>query len=416
MQFFFESLKFSLRSIRSYKLRAFLTMFGISIGVFAITIVFTLVNSMQYSISRNISSLGNTVMFVHNWPWKDNSEDWYKYFNRPKISMSDYLRLKNNLSNTKAIALIVTKKDVQVKVEKRSAENLEIKGITYDYEKVSSFEFQAGRYFTPIEVENGRNVCIVGSTVATNLFENGPFLNREITVGGRKLKVIGVLKQQGRNLFGDNQDEYFVVPLPTFSGLYSIQQRHIDKVIAVKALSYEKFQTVENDVISLIRLNRGLKPDAEDNFSINKQESLMKEVQRFFDYLNTGGVVISIFSLLIGGFGIANIMFVTVKERTKEIGIQKSLGATRAFILIQFLLEAIILCLIGGLIGLCMLFGVVGSLTLAMKAFSTGLDIVVLPIDIVIALTISAIIGILSGFLPSLVASRLNPVEAMRQT
>jgi len=414
MQKIFESISFAYRSLKSYRLRALLTMLGISIGIFAITIVFTLVNSMEYSLTKNLSALGNTVMFVHNWPWKFESDNWNKYYNRPKMSWSDYQRLKKNLHNTDAISFIVTKNMSTIKANKRTIDNISIRGVTHDYIKISQFAFQEGRYFSPIEAENGRNVCVLGSAVALSLFDRGPFVGQTVTVDGKPLKVIGVIAKQGKNLFGDNQDEFFMIPFGTFSNMFNINQRRIDKLIAVKSVNYAKFSMVENDVISLMRLNRGLKPGAEDNFSINKQESLMSEMGRFFKYLNTGGVVISIFSLIIGGFGIANIMFVSVRERTKEIGIQKSLGATRTFILLQFLMESVMLCVIGGIIGLIFLFSIAGLMRFAVKQIGMNMDVVILPQDILLALGLSVAIGLISGILPSMMAARLNPVDAMR--
>ena len=414
MQKILESITFAFRSLKSYRLRALLTMLGISIGIFAITIVFTLVNSMQHSLTKNLSSLGNTVLFVHNWPWKFESDNWNKYYNRPKISLSDYERLKNNLQNTDAISLILKKNLSVIKANNRTIDNISISGVTHDYVKITQFAFQAGRYFSPIEVENGRNVCIIGASVAVNLFDKGPYIGKTVFCEGKQMKVIGVIAKQGKNLFGDNQDEFFLMPYTTFTNLFNINQRKIDKLIAVKAINYESFAMVENDIISLIRLNRGLKPGVEDNFSINKQESLMSEMGRFFGYLNTGGVVISIFSLIIGGFGIANIMFVSVRERTKEIGIQKSLGATRSFILLQFLMESVMLCFIGGILGLIFLFSVAGLMQIAVNQIGIAMDIVILPKDIILALILSVIIGLISGILPSMVAARLNPVDAMR--
>jgi putative ABC transport system permease protein len=330
------------------------------------------------------------------------------------MSWSDYQRLKKNLHNTDAISFIVTKNMSTIKANKRTIDNISIRGVTHDYIKISQFAFQAGRYFSPIEAENGRNVCVLGASVAVSLFDRGPYIGQTVTIDGKPLKVIGVIAKQGKNLFGDNQDEFFLMPFATFSNMFNINQRRIDKLIAVKSVNYEKFAMVENDVISLIRLNRGLKPGVEDNFSINKQESLMSEMGRFFKYLNTGGVVISIFSLIIGGFGIANIMFVSVRERTKEIGIQKSLGATRGFILLQFLMESVMLCVIGGIIGLIFLFSIAGLMGFAVKQIGMNMEVVILPQDILLALGLSVAIGLASGILPSMMAARLNPVDAMR--
>jgi putative ABC transport system permease protein len=405
----------ALKAIRSYRLRAFLTTFGIAIGIFAITFVFTLVNSMETAVSKNLSELGNTVFFIHHWPWKDNSEDWFKYYNRPKVSYKDYQVLSRNLSNIQAISLTCTKGGNTVKSElKRTASEVSIRGVTFDFDQITDLQFEYGRYFSAFEVESGRNVCIIGHYIARSLFDEGPYLNRYLYVNGRKLRVIGVLAKKGKNLFGDSQDEYFLVPFACFGKMYAIENRSVDKVISVKVADYEQIPEVESQTIGLLRLSRGLKTGVEDNFSINKQEALMEQLQKLFDYLNLGGVIISVFSLLIGGFGIANIMFVSVKERTKEIGIQKSLGATRAYILLQFLIEAIVLCVLGGLVGLGILFSIAGLASFALSFWMPELIIVIKPADLVIGLVISAVIGLLSGIIPSYAAAQLDPVEAMR--
>lgn len=414
MQKVVEAVRIAFRSLRSYRLRALLTMLGISIGIFAITIVFTLVNSMQYSVGKNLSALGNTVLFVHNWPWKDNSDDWYKYYNRPKMSYSDFEKLKNNLEKVDGAAFHASKNGAVVRTKKRVAEGITVRGVTYDYRLMQNFEFARGRYFTRYETEAGRNVCILGDYLARSLFDAGPYIGQKVTVKGRPFTVVGVLEEQGKNLFGENQDEFFVTTYPAFSRVYDVSSRRVDKLVIVRAASHEVLPEVESNVVALVRLNRGLKPGTEDNFSINKQETLMEQLNSIFEKLNIGGSIISLFSLLIGGFGIANIMFVSVKERTKEIGIQKALGATRGFILAQFLAEAALLCILGGLLGLALLFLTawgVGALT---RAIGVGLEIVIAPQDLLLAVGLSAAIGIVSGLAPSLLAARMNPVDAIR--
>jgi putative ABC transport system permease protein len=232
---------------------------------------------------------------------------------------------------------------------------------------------------------------------------------------GGELVVIGVMAKAGINLFGGSADEDILIPYPLMTRLYNMNERAIDKVIAVKAADYSRVDAVESQIVGQMRISRGLRPGTEDDFAINKQESLMQNLDDLFGYLNTGGVVISLLSLLVGGFGIANIMFVSVRERTREIGIQKSLGATRGFILSQFLLEAIALCVFGGLLGFVLLFIVAGLAQLAVSAMDLGLSVVIAPGDLVLGLVLSVAIGIISGLVPSLMAARMDPVVAMRQ-
>lgn len=404
-----------MRAIRGYRLRALLTMLGVSVGIFTITLVFTLVNTMQSSVTENLSALGNTVLYVHNWPWKDNSEDWYKYFNRPKMSYADYQRLQRDLRFVHAVCFEARKNDAVVKTGRISAERVMMRGVTQDFYLIEEFGLSAGRYFSPLESQAGRPVCILGNTLAVKLF-GGPSraLGQHVLVAGKRLRVIGCIEKRGANLFGVDQDENLLVPYLLMGRLYNITKRGVDKIVSVKAASYEQVDRVEEEITGLLRLERGLKPGVDENFSINKQESLMEQLNKIFEALNVGGSFIAGFSLLVGGFGIANIMFVSVKERTKEIGIQKALGATRSFILMQFLTEAVLLCVLGGLMGIFGLLVIVGLGQLALNAADLGMTIAISARDIAIGVFLSAVIGLLSGLLPAWSAARLDPVEAMR--
>lgn len=409
-----EALRMALRAIASYRLRAALTMLGITIGIFAITLTFTLVDSLQYSVTQNLSQLGNTVLYVHNWPWKDNSEDWQKYFQRPKMSFEDFRALKERLQRVSAVSLDATQHGQTARWRGLSVENVPVKGITQDYNVVQPLALSAGRYFLPVETEGGRPVCLVGSRLAQNLFQGQNPLGQVITLGGMRLTVVGLLERQGSNIFGQSQDDNLLIPFEQFAQHFDLRRRNIDRVVAVRALTPEDVPWVESDIIGILRQVRGLRPGVEDNFSINKQETLMDQIGQIFSALNVGGLFISIFALLVGGFGIANIMFVAVKERTKEIGIQKALGSTRLFILQQFLLEAVVLCLLGALAGL----GLLGLAVLAAGAViagsDMGLELIVSARSIGVGMLFAVVTGILSGLLPAIFAARLDPVEAIR--
>jgi putative ABC transport system permease protein len=229
-----------------------------------------------------------------------------------------------------------------------------------------------------------------------------------------RLTVVGLLERQGSNIFGQSQDDNLLIPFEQFAQHFDLRRRNIDRVVAVRALTPEDVPWVESDIIGILRQVRGLRPGVEDNFSINKQETLMDQIGQIFSALNVGGLFISIFALLVGGFGIANIMFVAVKERTKEIGIQKALGSTRLFILQQFLLEAVVLCLLGALAGL----GLLGLAVLAAGAViagsDMGLELIVSARSIGVGMLFAVVTGILSGLLPAIFAARLDPVEAIR--
>ncbi len=391
-------------------------MLGISIGIFSITMIFTLVNTLQYSVTLNLSSLGSTILYIHNWPWRDVSEDWFKYFNRPKVSLLDYEKLKNELKNASAINFSYIKNGSTIKYLKKTAEGVQIVGCTRDFVFVNNFEIAKGRFLSEFEILGARKCCVLGNQVARNFFANNiDPVGQEIIIQGKKFKVVGVIAPQGdMNIFGPSIDFQVIIPYTTFANTFDVTKRTVDRLITVKAESPDKIYEVENQIIGLLRAKRGLKPFQEDNFSINKQEALMNQFDQIFGALNVGGTIISLFSLLVGGFGIANIMFVSVKERTVEIGIQKALGSTRIFILQQFLLEAIILCLIGGLIGIFFLFIVSGILQGLIYWAELKFVMTIKWNDIILGIALSMMIGLISGFLPAYTASKLDPVEAMR--
>lgn len=408
-----ETFTIAWKAISANRFRAFLTMVGISIGIFAITLIGTLVYSLESAITRNLSALGNTVMYIHHWPWKDNSADWFRFMNRPKVSFRDFEYLETNIPDA-LIAYEMTRGGQKIKYGKNSLENVSLKGVTWQYQKINDFQFQFGRYFTPIESSAGRMVCILGFNIARELFGSANPIGEMVVLGGQKLQVVGVVEKQGSGIFGDSFDDRMVIPYPLMARLFNESNRSGDRLITVKAPSYEAVPRLEEEVRGWIRSARGLKPSMEDNFAINKQEMLMTQLDSIFVSLRIGGVFISILSILVGGFGIANIMFVSVKERTHEIGIQKSLGATREFILLQFLQESILLCIAGGIIGILLLFGSAALGQLIIDKIEFDFRILISWMDLFYGLILSIAIGIISGFSPSWVAAKMDPVEAMR--
>ncbi len=410
---FKESFTIAWNAISANRFRAFLTMLGISIGIFAITLIGTMVYSLESAITRNLSALGNTVMYIHHWPWKDNSSDWYRFMNRPKVSFRDFEYLQTNIPGT-LIAYEMTRGGQKVKVGKNSLENVSLKGVTWDYQSINDFQFQQGRYFTPIESSAGRLVCLLGFNVAKELFSGSNPVGQYVLFAGQKIQVVGVVEKQGSGIFGDSFDDRMVVPYPLMARIFNEQSRAGDRLITVKANSYEEVPRLEDEVRGWIRAARGLKPSMEDNFAINKQEMLMTQLDSIFSSLRIGGVFISILSILVGGFGIANIMFVSVKERTHEIGIQKSLGATREFILLQFLQESVLLCIAGGVIGIILLFIMSGLGQLIINKIEFDFKILISWTDLIYGIILSVAIGIISGFSPSWIAAKMDPVEAMR--
>ena len=402
----YESLIFAYQALRSNIMRTTLSLLGVSVGIFAIVAVFTAVDSLNKNIRSEIDSFaGSGVLYVGKWPWiMQNNYPWWKYLNRPEMKYSEFQFLKDNLKSAKAIAIIDNGRSASA-TRGSSSMDVNMTGASYDYNQITSIPVQFGRYFLPIESENALNVVIIGSKVSENLQAS---VGDQIKLNGIKFQIIGIIEKKGTDLlsFGGTPDEKVFIPYSTFSAVFQKDKPSPD--IAIKAMDDDLGQeTLEGEVTGLMRSLRSIKPKQESSFSVNRLDGLNQFFDGIFAALNIAGALIAGFSLLVGGFGIANIMFVSVKERTNIIGIQKSLGAKNYFILFQFLFEAIFLSLIGGLVGI----GLVVLLTLIPQ---DALPLVLSMKNIVTGLFISSFIGILSGIIPAWVAAKMDPVIAIR--
>jgi putative ABC transport system permease protein len=402
----YESLIFAYQALRSNILRTTLSLLGVSVGIFAIVAVFTAVDSLNKNIRSEIDSFaGSGVLYIGKWPWiMQNNYPWWKYLNRPEMKYTEFQFLKDNLKSAKAIAIIDNGRSASAALGSSSMD-VNMTGASYDYNQITSVPVQFGRYFLPIESENALNVVIIGAKVSENLQAT---VGDQIKLNGIKFQVIGVIEKKGSDMlsFGGTPDEKVFIPYSTFSAVFQKDQPAPD--IAIKALDDDIGQeNLEGEVTGLMRSLRSIKPKQESNFSVNRLDGLNQFFDGIFAALNVAGALIAGFSLLVGGFGIANIMFVSVKERTNIIGIQKSLGAKNYFILFQFLFEAVFLSLIGGLVGI----GLVVLLTLIPQ---DALPLLLTMKNIVTGLFISSFIGILSGIIPAWVAAKMDPVIAIR--
>ncbi|MEY2898993.1 MAG: ABC transporter permease [Aquirufa sp.] len=402
----YESLIFAYQALRSNIMRTTLSLLGVSVGIFAIVAVFTAVDSLNKNIRSEIDSFaGSGVLYVGKWPWiMQNNYPWWKYLNRPEMKYTEFQFLKDNLKSAKAIAIIDNGRSASA-TRGSSSMDVNMTGASYDYNQITSVPVQFGRYFLPIESENALNVVIIGAKVSENMQAS---VGDQIKLNGIKFQVIGIIEKKGSDLlsFGGTPDEKVFIPYSTFSAVFQKDKPAPD--IAIKAMDDDLGQeNLEGEVTGLMRSLRSIKPKQESNFAVNRLDGLNQFFDGIFAALNVAGALIAGFSLLVGGFGIANIMFVSVKERTNIIGIQKSLGAKNYFILFQFLFEAVFLSLIGGLVGI----GLVVLLTLIPQ---DALPLVLSMKNIVTGLFISSFIGILSGIIPAWVAAKMDPVIAIR--
>ncbi len=409
LRLFTESFRFAWISLVENKLRTFLSLLGITIGIFAIISVFTMVDSIRNNIDESISSLGDDVVYVQKWPWTFGSDyPWWKYMSRPVPNLDELEAIRSKAQTISAVAFLV-EANVTFKYGSASAENVKISGVSEQYDQIKRFEIQQGRYFTEAEMHAGRGVVVIGATVAENLFGNRNPIGKTIFLRGDKVNVVGVFKREGQNLIDFGLDNASVIPLNYARSRVDIRSDDMNPYIAVRAKEGVSNQALLDELTGIMRAQRRLPPREEDDFALNEAKLISNGFDQLIGVVNIAGGFIGFFSILVGGFGIANIMFVSVKERTNIIGIQKSLGAKNYFILFQFLFESMLLSMFGGIIGLLLIF----MLTLAL---SGGMDfkLVLSGTNILLGLIISGTIGLVSGIAPAISAARLNPVDAIR--
>jgi len=349
-----ESYHFAFQAIVVNKLRTILSLSGITIGIFSIISIFTVFDSLERSIRDSLSDLGNNVIFIQKWPWAMGGDyPWWRYVNRPEATL-DELEFIQRLSNGAEAGGFMFSSRRTLKSLNNSFENAEVVAVSHDYDNVMPMNIRSGRYFTRTESLGGRNVAIIGSEIADKLFSQTNALGKSLKVFGSKVTVIGILDAQGQGSFGNSTDEQVFVPV-NFARNY-VNLRSIGTTILVKAKSNVSNEELKDEVTGIMRSVRKLKPGEENNFALNEVSVINQGLQAFFGVLGAIGGIIGFFSLLVGGFGIANIMFVSVRERTNIIGIQKALGAKRYFVLLEFLFEAVFLSILGGIIGLLLIF------------------------------------------------------------
>lgn len=409
LRLFKESFSFAINALRNNKLRTFLSLLGVTIGIFSIIAVLSAVDSLDRNIQENLSGLDKNTIYLTKYSFGPTSVPRWQRDNFPQVEYTDFEYVNKNIPDIEASAYVIFGGSETIKYEDETIAGVEVVPVSDGIYEVEDFKVERGRFYTESESVSGAPVIVIGYTVAENLFGNSNPLGKQVRVYGRKLTVIGVLKKFGATLF-DSPDEKAYVPANFVRRFRSGGSDGIPGAIIIKPEKGVDMGAFEQVLKQKYRNYRGLKAGDPDNFFVNKLSGMTDAIDGIIGFMNTVGWIISGFSLLVGGFGIANIMFVSVKERTNLIGIQKSLGAKNKFIMFQFLFEAIILAVIGGLIGLLLVW----ITALIASNFTGEFNFVLSFWNMFIGFSLSTLIGLISGVIPAISASKLDPVEAIR--
>lgn len=409
-----ESLLMAIQSVTVNRLRAMLSLLGITIGIFAIIAVFTIVDSLETNIRESVNSLGSDVIYIEKWPWAPEEGEeyaWWKFMNRPLASLEEFEYIRDNSRSAQHVCFL-SAVGRRIEYGNNNVEGATLFGVTDGFQDIRSFELEKGRYFSPIEAGAGRNVVVIGQKIAQDLFQGAEPVGKSIEMLGRKVLVIGVLEKEGKGTFDAFiLDEVAILPLEFYRGFIDIRRDMANPQIWVQAKRNVDVKELTFEIKQMLRSYRRLKPSEEDNFALNQTSIINNQLDQFFAVLKIAGFFIGIFSIIVGGFGIANIMFVSVKERTNIIGIQKALGAKRYFIMTQFLFESVMLSVAGGIIGLLIVF--LGATAINL---SSDFAISLTMNNILLGIGISSIIGLVSGIFPAWQGARMDPVVAINTT
>ncbi len=405
-----ESFRIALTQIRANKMRSFLTALGVIIGIVAVTLMGTAIRGIDRGFQNSLAMLGEDVLYVQKWPWGE-VEDWWNYANRPNIRPPDAEKLNRIIAGTPdsllEVAVPVVGRGTPIKFEDNKVSNVFALGTTADYVRINSVEYQEGRLFNETEASAGREVCVLGWDIAEALFPGRSPLGQTVIIGTHPFKVVGVFAKQGEFLGIFSFDNQVIMPLTAYQKYYGTRR---DGQIRVKITDKTRLTAAKEELTGAMRRVRGQMPGERDNFSINEQQAFKAQLDPIKSGIFIAGLVITSLSLFVGAIGIMNITFVSVKERTKEIGTRKALGARRSSILAQFLIEAVSICLIGGLVGIVGAYLVFRIIQIQWPAFPVQFPVLLL----FLGFGLSVFVGILSGFIPAWLASRLEPVVALR--
>lgn len=405
-----ESFTFAVNALRNNKLRTFLSLLGVTIGIFSIIAVLAAVDSLEKEIKGSLSSLDNSTIIIMRFSFGPTEVPQWKRQQFPDVSYDEYQHLKRSLPDLEAVSYVIGVPSESIKYRDITSENVDVGAVTSEYYDIEAFELKEGRFFNESESVSGSPVIVLGHEIANNLFGNSNPLGQEIRLYGRKMQVIGVLEKQGASLFGNSRDGQAFIPVNLVRRIYGDNNKGVFPQIILKPEDGVDNAEFVAMVEGQLRNYRAIKPGETNTFFINQLQGFADFIDNITGQMNIIGLIISGFSLLVGGFGIANIMFVSVKERTNLIGIQKSLGAKNRFILFQFLFEAVILSVIGGLIGLFLVWIV----SIIASQFTGDFEFVLSLWNLMLGTIVAAVIGLISGIIPAISAAKLDPVEAIR--
>jgi putative ABC transport system permease protein len=405
-----ESFGFAMNALRNNKLRTLLSLLGVTIGIFSIIAVLAAVDSLDRKIQKDLSSLDKNTIYLFRESFGPSEVPRWKREQFPNVKYQEYIYLKNAMTHTEQMAYQIFTNRESIKHNSKTVANINIVPVSHEFTDIQKLEFEKGRFYNESESNAASKVVVLGNEIATSLFENEDPIGQNVRLYGERFTVIGVLKKVGAGLFGDDSDDTSAfIPVNVVRQMYGDNNKNIYTVIVFKPKKGVDMEAYKAEISQKLRSFRGVKQGEINNFFINVFSGFTDLIDNILSQMNFVGWIISGFSLLVGGFGIANIMFVSVKERTNLIGIQKSLGAKNRFILFQFLFESIILCVFGGIIGLLLVWLIAVILTNVV-----GFEFVLGFGNIILGTSISIVIGIIAGILPAIAAARLDPVEAIR--
>jgi putative ABC transport system permease protein len=407
---FIESWKIAAAQMRSNMTRSTLTALGVIIGIVAVTLMGTAINGISTGFDKSMAVLGDDVLYVGQWPWK-KVDDWWNYRDRKKIR-AEYADALNHMiaatSNSNLVVAVPTSGLIRsVKFGDNQVNNVYVMGTTSDFVVTSTVDCKEGRFFDEMEARDGSNVCVIGYDVADALFPSESPLSKSVLINEQTFKVVGVNSRQGTFLGLFSWDSMVVMPLPAFNKYFSAKS---ESDIRVKVRDKTKLPDARDELAGYMRRVRGLPPEKPDDFSINEQQAFKSTLAPVKNAIAIAGLFITGLSLFVGAIGIMNITFVSVKERTKEIGTRKALGARRRTILLQFLIESTALCLLGGLIGLIFAYLLCSAIGRAFPDFPIHFSLAL----VIASMVVSVLTGLFSGLAPAWTASRLDPVTALR--